>query len=342
MDINIGIDFGGTKTEIIALQADNGKELFRKRIPTARDNYAKTISDIKGLVDEAEKTLGQKASFGMGMTGLVDRDTGIAKNANTIWVNGQPLRDDLSKALGRQVRIENDANCFAVSEAVDGAGKGYQVVFGAILGTGCGGGLVINQKVISGVNNIAGQWGHNPLPYARRVAMINNDKKFNQSEYKETAGISYTEKDNAWMEHPGEVCFCGKRGCLETWISGTGFKMDYQRVEKEELSTHDIIANAAKGEPRAKFALERYVDRLARALSTVINMIDPDIIVLGGGMSNVEALYEMVPEIWGKYIDSDTVKTLMVAPRHGDSSGVRGAAQLWATDEHHLALPHAA
>lgn len=342
MNINIGIDFGGTKTEIIALQADNGKELFRKRIPTARDSYQQTISDIKMLVDEAESTIGQKGSFGMGMTGLVDRNTGIAKNANTTWVNGNPLRDDLEKALKRKVRIENDANCFAVSEAVDGAGKGYDVVFGAILGTGCGGGLVVNQKVISGVNNIAGQWGHNPLPYTRRVALINNNNKFNQSTYKETKGLSYTEKDKAWMEHPGEVCFCGKRGCLETWISGTGFKMDYHRVEKENLSTHDIITNARKGEPRAAFALERYVDRLARAFSTVINMIDPDIIVLGGGMSNVEELYERVPDIWGKYIDSDTVKTTISAPRHGDSSGVRGAAQLWSADEHHLALPEAA
>lgn len=342
MNINIGIDFGGTKTEIIALQADNGKEIFRKRIPTARDDYQQTVSDIAQLVCEAEETLGQKASVGMGMTGFVDRDTGIAQNANTTWVNGQPLLNDLSQALERQVRIENDANCFAVSEARDGAGKDHGIVFGAILGTGCGGGLVINQNLIRGANNITGQWGHNPLPYPRQLAMIKNDKKFNQSRYEETRGISYTEKNKAWMEYPGEVCFCGKRGCLETWISGTGLKMDYHRVEKEKLSTHDIIDNAIKGEPKAKFALERYVDRLARALSSVINLLDPNVIILGGGMSNVEVLYDMVPAVWGKYIDSDSVKTLLVPPRHGDSSGVRGAAQLWTAEDHHLALPQTA
>jgi len=344
MNIKIGIDFGGTKTEIVALRGDNGKELFRKRIPTARDNYNQTVSDIKDLVIEAETTLGAKASFGMGMTGLVDRDTGYAKNANTTWVNGKPLKPDLEKALGRKVRIENDANCFAMSEAVDGAGKGYDVIFGAILGTGCGGGLVVNKRVIAGVNNIAGQWGHSPLPYSRRIARLGmgNEKHFTQSGYKETKGVEYTVTDKAWMEHPGEVCFCGKRGCLETWISGTGFKMDYHRVEKSELSTHDIIANAQKGEKKALFALERYADRLARGLSTVINLIDPDVIVLGGGMSNVEELYDMVPQVWAKYIDSDIIKTQIVAPRFGDSSGVRGAAWLWAEEEHQQALPKAA
>ncbi len=343
MNVKIGIDFGGTKTEIVALQGDNGKELFRKRIPTARDNYDQTVSDIQELVNETEKTLNRTCSVGMGMTGLVDRDTGFAKNANTTWVNGRALRPDLEKALNRKVRIENDANCFAVSEAIDGAGKGYEVVFGAILGTGCGGGLVVNKRVIAGVNNIAGQWGHNPLPYSRRVARMGmgNEKYFNQSEYEESRGIKYTMTDKAWMEHPGEVCFCGKRGCLETWISGTGFKMDYHRVEKSDLSTHDIIANARKKEKKAVFALERYTDRLARALSTVINMIDPDVIVLGGGMSNVEEIYDIVPKILGKYVDSDTIKTKIVPPRYGDSSGVRGAAWLWPEEEHKLALPHA-
>lgn len=344
MNVKIGIDFGGTKTEIIALKGENGKELFRKRIPTARNNYSKTIEDLKNLVLEVEQTLGQSASVGMGMTGLVDREGGYAKNANTTWVNGQPLRPDLEKALGRSVRIENDANCFAVSEAVDGAGKGYDVVFGAILGTGCGGGLVVNKRVIAGVNNIAGQWGHNPLPYTRRVARLgmSNEKFFTQFNHEETKGIEHTVTDKAWMEHPGEVCFCGKRGCLETWISGTGFKMDYHRVEKSELSTHDIIANARKGEKKAVFALERYADRLARGLSSVINLIDPDIIVLGGGMSNVEEIYDMVPQVWAKYIDSDIIKTKIVPPRFGDSSGVRGAAWLWPEEEHQQALPKAA
>jgi len=339
MTIKIGVDFGGTKTEIIAIQADNGKEMFRKRIPTERDNYAKTVSDIKDLVLETEATVGECGTFGMCMTGLIDPDTGYAKNANTTWINGNPLIKDLESAINRPVRIENDANCFTVSEAQDGAGKDFGIVFGAIIGTGCGGGLVINNKVVSGANNIAGQWGHTPLPYTRRVALLNNDKHFEQFGYKETKGLEYTTTNKKWMEHPGEVCFCGKRGCLETWISGTGFKMDYNRTEKEDLSTHTIIANAQKGEPKAVFALERYVDRLARALSSVINLVDPHAIILGGGMSNVEELYDMVPKVWGKYIDSDTVKTKLLPPRHGDSSGVRGAAWLWSNEEHEGALP---
>ncbi len=325
----IGIDFGGTKTEIIMLDGENGKEMYRKRIPTARDSYDQTISNIKDLVEEAEANVGVQATVGMGMTGCVDTHTQLAKNANTVWVNGKPLLNDLGTALNRTVRIENDANCFATSEAVDGAGTGRHIVFGVILGTGCGGGIVIDGKPVTGVNNIAGQWGHNPLPYPKTVERKDSSKNFTESPYQEGRDIAYIEKSKKWLEHSGEMCFCGKRGCLETWISGTGFKMDYQRVEKEELSTHDIIINAKKGEPKAVFALERYADRIARALSGVINILDPDIIVLGGGMSNVEELYEMVPAQWGKYIDSDTVHTEIVPPKHGDSSGVRGAAWLW-------------
>lgn len=342
MTVKIGIDFGGTKTEIIALQSDNGKELYRKRIPTRRDDYDGTVQDFTRLVLEAEQALGTTCSVGIGMTGLVARETGVAQNANTTWVNGRPLRPDLEKTLGRRVRIENDANCFAVSEAVDGAGKNHAVVFGAILGTGCGGGLVVNRQVISGVNNIAGQWGHNPLPYSRRVAKKSDEAYFNQSPYEERAGITYTTDNVKWREHPGEVCFCGKRGCLETWISGTGFKMDYHRVEKENLSTHDVIANAKKGEPKAVAALERYTDRLARAFSTIINMIDPDAIVLGGGMSKIDALYEMVPARWTRYADTNEVRTALLPPKYGDSSGVRGAAWLWPDEEYEQALPKAA
>ncbi len=329
MSIKIGIDFGGTKTELVALDSANGKELYSKRIPTARDDYASTIRDVSNLVLEAEANLGAKGTVGMGMTGCVDRHTGLAKNANTVWVNGNPLLKDLGDALNREVRIENDANCFAVSEAVDGAGKDKQVVFGVIIGTGCGGGLVINGKPIAGINNIAGQWGHIPLPYPKVIGRSDNSKFFTESDYATGRDIAYYNKDKKWTESPGEMCFCGKRGCLETWISGTGFKMDYQRVEKEDLSTHDIIANAKQGEPKAVFALERYADRMARALSVIVNTIDPDIIVLGGGMSNVEELYTMVPARWGNYIDSDTIHTEIVPPRYGDSSGVRGAAWLW-------------
>lgn len=329
MSMKIGIDFGGTKTEIVALDGNNGKEMYSKRIPTARDSYEQTVNDIKDLVIEAEAQLGATATVGMGMTGCIDRHTGLAKNANTIWVNEKPLPADLGEALNREVRIENDANCFAVSEAVDGAGKGHHVVFGVIIGTGCGGGIVIDGKPISGVNNIAGQWGHNPLPYPRTNAWKDASKIFTESVYTDGRDISYNEKSKKWTESPGEMCYCGKRGCLETWISGTGFKMDYQRVEKEDISTHDIIANAKKGEPKAVFALERYADRVARSLSVVINLLDPDIIVLGGGMSNVEELYTMVPMRWGKYIDSSTIHTQIVPPRFGDSSGVRGAAWLW-------------
>lgn len=342
MAVKIGIDFGGTKTEIVALDGKNEKELYRKRIPTAQGNYTQTVTDLRDLVLEAEKTLGQKASVGMGMTGLVENNTGIARSANTDWVNGNPLRPDLEKALNRKVRIQNDANCFAVSEAIEGSGKGYEVVYGVILGTGVGGGLVVNQKVISGMNNITGQWGHIPLPYARRIAKTPNDPYFTQSKYTETRGIEYTTEERKWMEHPGEVCFCGKRGCLETWISGTGLKMDYHRVEEENLSTHDIIANARKGEPKATFALDRYTDRLARALALLVNILDPDVFVLGGGMCNVPELYEHVPQKWERYLDTTNPKTKILPPKFGDSSGVRGAAWLWANDEHEDALPKAA
>ncbi|MCI5060213.1 MAG: ROK family protein [Alphaproteobacteria bacterium] len=339
MPVKIGIDFGGTKTEIIALDGDNGKELYRKRIPTAKNNYDLSVSGIKDLVEEAESHIGQKASVGMGMTGCIDRHTLKAKNANTTWLNGKPLLHDLNEALKRNIRIENDANCFAVSEAIDGAGTGHDVVFGAILGTGCGGGIVIHQKLIQGMNNIAGEWGSNPLPYPVVVGAKDQSHFFNQSTHENDWDITHYSKDKKWNEHPGEVCFCGKRGCLDTWISGTGFKMDYHRVEKEDLSTHDIIANAKQGEEKALSALDRYTDRIARALSVVINILDPDIIVLGGGMSNVDEIYDMVPQKWGEYIDSEEIHTIISPPRHGDSSGVRGAAWLWDNAEHHLGLP---
>jgi predicted NBD/HSP70 family sugar kinase len=258
----------------------------------------------------------------------------LVKNSNAVWVNGKPLKNDLEKALNREVRLENDANCFAVSEAIDGAAAGAEVVFGVIIGTGCGAGVVVNGKPLSGVNGIGGEWGHNPLPYMRMYmeggeAYKNSFAQQDMSAPVKGREISYFTDQPEWDEYPGVQCYCGHQGCQETWISGTGFKFDYQRVEGEDISTHDIVSNAKQGEPRAVFALERYADRLARALSVVMNVIDPDVIVLGGGMSNVDELYEMVPAIWKRYVFSDIIHTKLVPPRYGDSSGVRGAAWLW-------------
>lgn len=326
--IRFGIDFGGTKTEIIALDARNGKELYRKRIPTARGDYQQTLKSFCDLIQEAEAELGGKGTVGIGIPGTVSSDTGLVKNANATWMNGKPMQADLEKLLVRNVCIQNDANCFTVSEATDGAGAGASVVFGVIIGTGCGGGIAINGKPVGGLNGIGGEWGHNPLPYQRVYMATQLQHGFKG----EDASIAYATTEKDWAEYPGDACYCGKRGCQELWISGTGFKMDYQRVTGEDLGTHDVIANARKGEPKALAALERYADRLARSLSVVINIIDPDVIVLGGGMSNVAYLYDRVPQLWGKYVFSDTIHTKLKPPMHGDSSGVRGAAWLCAED----------
>lgn len=327
--VRIGIDFGGTKTELVALDARNGKELYRKRILNEKGNYEGTLKSFKNLIDEAETICGQTASIGMGMPGCISDDTGCVKNCNAIWMNGKPMKKDLEDMLGREVRIQNDANCFAVSEAIDGAGFGKPVVFGVIIGTGCGGGAAVEGQPVKGINGIGGEWGHNPLPYPRVFAQPLPTLSFTSAPEFTSKRIADFTNDVAWSEYPGDLCYCGKRGCLETWISGTGFKRDYNRVTGEDLSTHDIIANAMSGEAKAVAALDRYVDRLARALSGVINIIDPDVIVLGGGMSNVAALYDLVPKVWGKYIFSDFVHTQLKSPVHGDSSGVRGAAWLW-------------
>lgn len=328
--VRIGIDFGGTKTEVIALDAHNGKELYRKRILNEKGSYDVTLKSFLDLVGEAEAALGTKGTVGMGMPGCISDDTGFVKNSNAVWMNGKPLKKDLEKLLDREVRIENDANCFAVSEAVDGAGLGKKVVFGVIIGTGCGGGVAVEGKPVKGVNGIGGEWGHNPLPYPRVFTQPLPKNIFSTTEVQPSKKIVNYTADPAWNEYPGDLCYCGKWSCQETWISGTGFKRDYNRVTNEDLSTHDIIANAKNGEPKAVAALERYIDRLARALSVVINIIDPDVIVLGGGMSNVAALYEEVPKIWDKYIFTDIIHTQLKSPLHGDSSGVRGAAWLWA------------
>lgn len=328
--MRLGIDFGGTKTEIIALDARNGKELYRQRVPTPKNDYKKTLKNFIDLVEAAEKSLGKTGTLGLAMPGSLSPTTGLVRNSNALWVNDKPLKKDLEKALNREVRIENDANCFVVSEATDGAAKGKDVVFGVIIGTGCGGGFFINGRVVTGGNAIGGEWGHNPLPFPRVYAPGGMDHPFDNTPHLEKKGRPhYATDDIAWAEYPGEVSYCGRRGMLEEWVSGTGFKLDYQRVTGEDLSTHDIIENALRGEEKAVAALERYCDRLARGLAYVINMVDPHVIVLGGGMSNVEYLYKRIPEIWGNYIFSDVVLTELKPPRHGDSSGVRGAAWLW-------------
>lgn len=333
--MRIGIDFGGTKTEIVCLDRKNGKELYRQRVPTARGDYIKTVKIMCDLVRSAEAAVGKTGTVGICIPGTIVPETGLVKNANSTWIIGQPLQKDVSKALGRNVRMENDANCFAVSEATDGAAAGKAVVFGVIIGTGCGGGLAINGHAHRGVNSIAGEWGHNPLPYLR-PAVKDKEKLFAHFEQAPDTQDKLHDDyftDLATSEYPGPLCYCGRRGCLETWISGTGFKKDYMRVTGEELSTHDIIAETHKGSEKAIAARDRYIDRLSRALAGVINTIDPDVIVLGGGMSNMNALYRDVPERWKRYVFSDTVKTPLLPARHGDSSGVRGAAWLWSADE---------
>lgn len=325
--LRLGIDFGGTKTEIIGLNGHNGKQLYRKRIPTPRDNYQANLDSFKLLIDEAEKDLGMSGTVGIGIPGSISDDNGLVKNSNMVWMNGHSLHKDLETLLAREVRIQNDANCFAVSEAVDGAGQGAHIVFGVIIGTGCGGGFAIDGKVQKGINGVAGEWGHNPLPKPRTFMPEIPDHPFNHGDNEIPYDWITTDKD--WSETPGPLCYCGHRNCQELWLSGTGFKRDYQTVTGETLSTHDIITQARKGDPKAVANLDRYIDRLARALGVVINLIDPDVIVLGGGMSNVPALYKEVPKIWGKYVTSDFIHTKLSPPIHGDSSGVRGAAWLW-------------
>ena len=283
--MRIGIDLGGTKIEALALDAD-GREVFRKRVSTPRGDYGATISTVAELVREAGE-----GTVGIGIPGALSRKTGLVKNANSTWLNGKPLKQDLERALGRPVRIENDANCFALSEAVDGAGKGARVVFGVILGTGVGGGIVVDGKVITGADAIAGEWGHNPLP-------------------------APTADD---LPHPD--CYCGRKGCIETYLSGPGLANDHERSTGERLPPEQAVLHEE--------TMLRYQERLARSLAGVINVLDPDVIVLGGGMSKVARLYTEVPRLWARHVFSDQVATRLAPPVHGDSSGVRGAAWLW-------------
>jgi len=296
--MRLGIDLGGTKIEAIAL-GDDGRERLRRRIASPRGNYDATLAAVIGLVDGIEGELGERGTIGIGIPGAIARASGLVKNANSTWLNGRRIGEDLSARLGRAVRFENDANCFALSEAVDGAAAGADVVFGVIVGTGTGGGIVVHGRVLRGHNEIGGEWGHNPLPAMR---------------------------DD---ERPGPRCYCGRRGCIETFLSGPGLARDYAAHGGEALTAERIAAAAAAGDPAALACLARYEDRLARALGTVINVLDPDVIVLGGGVSNIDRLYDAVPAQWGPYVFSPDVTTKLVRARHGDSSGVRGAAWLW-------------
>jgi len=297
--MRIGVDVGGTKIEAIALDA-KGAELQRIRTATPKGEYEGTIAAIVGLVRELETVTGQTGTVGVGIPGTVVPATGLVKNANSTWLNGKPLQKALSAALGREVRCANDANCFAISEATDGAGKGYEVVFGVIVGTGCGGGVTFGGRVHNGPNGLAGEWGHTPLPWTRAT------------------------------EFPGPLCYCGQHGCLETWISGTGLEWDFARTSSRNLHGAEIVEAAEAGDVEAQQALERLIDRMARGLSTVVNVLDPDVIVMGGGLSNLNRLYD--GELANRLRDygfGGGVETPILKNLHGDSSGVRGAAWLW-------------
>jgi fructokinase len=296
--MRIGVDLGGTKIEAIAIDA-TGREVARRRVPSPARDYGAIVDAIVGLVGDLERTLGATATVGVGIPGVTSPATGLVKNANTTVLIGKPFDRDLGARLDREVRLANDANCFAMSEAADGAAAGAAVVFGVILGTGVGGGLVIDGRIVVGANAIAGEWGHNPLPWP----------------------VDH--------ERPGARCYCGKHGCIETFLSGPGLARDFAQAAGRSLAAPEIVAAAAAGDPAAGAALERYADRLARALATVINIIDPDVIVLGGGLSNLAQLYDTVPRRWAAYVFSDAVRTRLAPARHGDSSGVRGAAWLW-------------
>jgi fructokinase len=297
-EIRIGVDLGGTKIEALAID-DQGVELARHRIDTPREDYARTITAIVGLVRRLEEQTGSKGTVGVGIPGSISRITGLVKNSNSTWLNGRPLDRDLTGALGQEVRIANDANCFAVSEATDGAAAGAHVVFGVILGTGCGGGVSIAGRVHAGPNGVAGEWGHNPLPWPKPE------------------------------EHPGPACYCGKRGCMEMWVSGTGIALDYKTVTGRVRTTREIVSDFEAGDHEASAAMERFEDRLARGLAQVINILDPDVIVIGGGVSRVEHLYEELPRRLPAYVFGGEVSTPILPAMYGDSSGVRGAAWLW-------------
>jgi fructokinase len=307
--MRIGVDVGGTKIEAIALDA-KGIELQRIRVATPKGDYAGTVAAVARLVQELEQSTEQAGTVGVGIPGTIVAATGLVKNANSTWLNGQPLQRDLSLALKREVRCANDANCFAISEATDGAARGFGVVFGVILGTGCGGGISIHGRVHAGPNGLAGEWGHTPLPWATAE------------------------------ELPGKLCYCGRHGCLETWISGTGFESDFARVTGRTLRGAEIVAAADAGDLEAGAAVGRLIDRIARGLSVVVDVLDPDAIVIGGGLSNLERLYEGdLSTRLRDYGFGGGVETPILRNLHGDSSGVRGAAWLWPSEERNAGEP---
>ncbi|HSB60258.1 MAG TPA: ROK family protein [Vicinamibacteria bacterium] len=302
MAIRIGVDLGGTKIEAVALD-DAGAVRARRRVPTPRNDYPATLRAIARLVEDVEHDADERGSVGIGMPGAISPATGLVKNANSVWLNGQPFDRDLTRVMGRPLRFANDANCFALSEASDGAAAGAPVVFGVIVGTGTGGGVVVGGRILTGPNAIAGEWGHNPLPWPR---------------------------EGEW---PGPSCYCGKTSCVETFLSGTGLARDYHEATGHAVKAPEVTARAAEGEAAAEAALRRYEDRMARALAVVVNVLDPDVIVLGGGMSQLSRLYERVPPLLPRYGFSDSLVVRLVPPVHGDASGVRGAAWLWAPGE---------
>lgn len=295
--MRIGIDLGGTKIEGIVLDRD-GKEIIRQRITTPRGDYQPILASIKHFIDTLEELAGGVCSIGIGTPGSLSTK-GLLRNSNTTELNGMPLLDDLQKTCDREIRIANDANCFTLSEATDGAGESHNSIFGVIIGTGVGGGLVINGQLVKGKNAIGGEWGHNPLPW------------------------------QTTQEQTKPKCFCGNRGCIEQFLSGPGLEEDYFQISGERLSAKEITQRANSGEDNANLVFETYEDRLARALAHVMNIVDPDCIVLGGGLSNVSRLYQNVPQRWQNYVFSESIATALASPKHGDSSGVRGAAWLW-------------
>jgi fructokinase len=299
--MRIGIDLGGTKIEGAVLD-DHRNTLVRRRIATPRGDYEATIAALKELVGDLEQAAGTRCTVGVGMPGTISRATGVVKNANSVWLNGRTFDKDLAAALGREIRCSNDANCFALSEAIDGAGRGARVVFGVIIGTGTGGGVVVDHHVLEGHNGVAGEWGHNPLPWPDR------------------------------SELPGPPCYCGRTGCIEMYLSGPGLALDFELATGDRVMSEVVVARAASGDGAACASIGRYEHRMARALASVINLLDPDVIVLGGGLSNIDRLYQRVPAQWSRWVFSDRVDTPLVKNAHGDSGGVRGAAWLWSRD----------
>jgi len=297
----IGIDLGGSKIEGVVLAQDDQIE-HRERVPTPAGDYQATLSTVGHLVECLEQRCGQRCSVGVGTPGAISPATGRLRNANSTCLNNQAVDRDLSTQLDRPVRIANDADCFILSEAKDGAARGAHSAFGVILGTGTGGGIVINGQLLQGPTAIAGEWGHNPLPWPTH------------------------------SERPGPKCYCGKHGCIETFLSGPGMALDYAAHTSRSCTARDIVERAHKGEIHATACLKRYADRLARSLASVVNVLDPEVIVLGGGLSAIQELYQAVPQLWSGYVFSDVVRTCLLPPSHGDSSGVLGAARLWPAD----------